>query len=291
MTTPTPTADFRETWKAKGVAEQYKSAENATRPYADLIAQKIPQSSLEGDIHAMDLACGTGAMTAAFYDAIPTAKRDSARVVGADISTDMLAYLEKRGEQEGWKGLETKAMDAGDMMLPANTYTHFFITFGVFVMPNGTVQKCHDSITPGGFVGISVWQKLPWYGMVVRALERLPSPPSYIPTEADIMSMVCAKRPWQDPEYLRKELTDAGFENIEVVVEERDAETGTAEDFAFTMGKPLEMVGMFWPEEGRAELVEGVKKELLAVAKEEIGEGGMMKMKFTGIVGTGLKKV
>lgn len=289
MATSAP--DFSDAWKGSGVAEQYKLAENATRPFADIIAKKIPQNSLEGEVHVMDLACGTGAMTAALYEVLPAAQRDSARVLGADISTDMLEYLAKRGEDEGWKGLETKVVDAKDMELPQNVYTHFFITFGVFVMPNGTVQKCHDATKPGGFIGISVWKRLPWYSMVSRAIERLPSPPSYIPTEADIMSMVFAKRPWQDPAYLRKELEDAGFEEVDIIVEDREVETGTAEQFTYTMDKVLGMVGMFWPEDGRAELVNGVKRELLTVAKEEIGEGGSVKMKFEGIVGTGLKKV
>lgn len=110
MTDSTP--DFTSAWKAKGIAEQYKLAEKATRPYADAIAQKIPQSSLENNVHAMDLACGTGAMTAALYDVLPASHKDSAHVVGADISPDMIEYIEKRGKEEGWKGLETKILDA-----------------------------------------------------------------------------------------------------------------------------------------------------------------------------------
>lgn len=176
------------------------------------------------------------------------------------------------------------------MELEANTYTHFFVTFGIFVMPAETLKKCHDSITPGGFVGITTWQKLPWYPMVVKALERLPTPPSHIPTEAELIAMFFAKRPWQDPAYVRKELEDAGFEKVDVVVEEKDADSGTAEQFADTMGKPLEMIGMFWPEEGRKELVEGAKKEFLNVAREEIGDAGSLTLKFRGIVGSGFKK-
>lgn len=287
----TTTHDVSGAWIGDGVAEQYKLAENATRPYGDFIAQKIPKSSLEGEIYAMDLACGTGAMVAALYDVLPAAKKDSARVIGADISSDMLKYLETRGQEEGWKGLETKVVDARDMEFTDNTYTHFFINFGVMLMPNGTLKKCHDSIKPGGFIAVTGWQKLPWYPMFVRAAESLPSPPPFIPTELNIMSMFCANRPWQDPEYTRKELEDAGFEKVNVVLEERDADTGTAEQLAFAMGKVFEMIGMLWPEDGRAELVEGVKKGFLAAAKEDIGDRGSMTMKFEGIVGTGFKKV
>jgi ubiquinone/menaquinone biosynthesis C-methylase UbiE len=98
-------------WKNSDVTEKYKSAEVVTRPMADAIVKRAALDKHEGEILAFDLGTGTGAQVAAFYDALPKEKWNSARILAGDISEPMLAFVKERGQQEGWTGLETGIVD------------------------------------------------------------------------------------------------------------------------------------------------------------------------------------
>jgi ubiquinone/menaquinone biosynthesis C-methylase UbiE len=98
-------------WHDPSVAQRYVNAENATRPFAQILMQKANIHSLDKDAHVLDLATGTGAAIAELYNAVPKEKWSHLKVLGADVSQDMLNYLAKRGESEGWTGLETRVVD------------------------------------------------------------------------------------------------------------------------------------------------------------------------------------
>lgn len=113
MSTPTSTpvpSDFLNT----NAAEQYKNAENASRPFAKVAVEKsgIAHRIESGEqIRVLDFACGTGAVIQEVYDSVPKEKWGQLQVTGTDFSPVMLEYLGKRGEREGWTGLETKIVD------------------------------------------------------------------------------------------------------------------------------------------------------------------------------------
>lgn len=106
-------------WQNKDIAEKYKIAENATFPYAQVMAKKARLDKSE-DISAFDFACGTGAVTAALYEALPKEKWEKMKVFGGDVSQPMLDYLKERGQKEGWTGLSTGIVDAA--VSNTNTY-------------------------------------------------------------------------------------------------------------------------------------------------------------------------
>ena len=95
-------------------------------------------------------------------------------------------------------------------------------------------------------------------------------------------------RAWSKASYVAQQLTEAGFENVQTQEEGREVEIGTPEQFMEPMGMPLGIISTWWPEEDRAKLLEAVKKEMLEVVRE-IAEGGVVKMKFVAIMGTGWK--
>jgi ubiquinone/menaquinone biosynthesis C-methylase UbiE len=93
-------------------ARKYENAENATLPFAKIIIEKSGLADLgDGEANILDLACGTGAVIKELYEAVPREKWADLKVLGADVSPPMLAYLEKRGEAEGWPNLETQVID------------------------------------------------------------------------------------------------------------------------------------------------------------------------------------
>lgn len=105
-------------------AEIYKSAEKATRPFAKIIVQKSGVAQCVesgGEAHVLDFACGTGAVIQEVYNSVPKEKWGQLKVTGTDVSPAMLEYLGKRGEREGWVGLETKVVD-GNVSRPCSCH-------------------------------------------------------------------------------------------------------------------------------------------------------------------------
>jgi ubiquinone/menaquinone biosynthesis C-methylase UbiE len=103
--------DTEKLWQDPGIAERYANAENATRPFAKILMEKAGLSQLDKPAHVFDLATGTGAAIQELYDAVPKEKWGDLKVLGGDVSKDMIEYLQARGEKEGWTGLETRVLN------------------------------------------------------------------------------------------------------------------------------------------------------------------------------------
>ena len=102
-------------WTGEDAAIKYALAERATIPFAQtmICTTKIVEFIQGGNkAEVFDLACGTGAVSAALYEALDRSKWDEVQVLGGDISEPMLAYFQKRAEKEGWAGVRTKIVDA-----------------------------------------------------------------------------------------------------------------------------------------------------------------------------------
>jgi ubiquinone/menaquinone biosynthesis C-methylase UbiE len=96
------------------VAQKYKNAENATRPYAKTIIERsgiVAHLNSGAEANVLDFACGTGVVVQELYDTIPKENWEQLKVLGTDISSPMLKFLKARGEKQGWMGLETKVVD------------------------------------------------------------------------------------------------------------------------------------------------------------------------------------
>ena len=106
-------SNITSTWQDSDVAQRYKAAENATRPFAKIMVELSDQLTTikTTPTRILDLACGTGAVEAEIYAAVKKEQWDSLKILAGDISTPMLEYLAKRGESEGWSGLETRVID------------------------------------------------------------------------------------------------------------------------------------------------------------------------------------
>lgn len=303
-----------DVWQDDSVAKKFAVAENATRPFAKLMVRKAGFDALEGGANVFDLGCGTGAVAAALYDAVPREKWSQVKVLGGDVSAPMLEYLKKRGEQAGWTGLETAIVDGKvsarrptstaaaapacrpaltatkDIQLSKETYTHVFSNFTVFILPSTAVPTCFSLLRPGGRIGISSWARFPWYNTVSRAISRLPAPQPVLPPYSAVESAIYQSKPWNRPEHVATVLRDAGFVDVEVVEEKHRVDCSTPAVFADTMSMPLNMIAGFWPEETRMETLKAVQEELRKVAAEDAGgEEETYYVEFEGIVGVGRK--
>jgi len=279
---------MKAAWQEPDVAKKYATAENATLPFARILVEKSRIAQTDREAHVFDLACGTGAVVKELYDAVPKEKWAGLKILGGDVTPDMLDYLKARGEKEGWTGLETQIVDGNDIKLPEETYTHLFLSFGVFVMP-GALSKLYSLLKPGGFIGVTTWADLPWQPILARSVSQMTEKP-YCPTVADLENKMYQGRPWGDKSYLTSQLTDAGFQHVEAVREQKVIEGSIPKEYMATMQIPLGLVTMFWEEGKRqkylAELNEIMLKESIKMAG---GEDKGVVMEFDANVAWGWK--
>ncbi|CAO2649701.1 Nn.00g009930.m01.CDS01 [Neocucurbitaria sp. VM-36] len=277
-----------DAWQKSDIAETYLNAENATRPYTKIVVEKSGIAQSNADAYVFDLATGTGAAVKELYDAVPKEKWGQLKVLGGDVSSPMLEYLKKRGECEGWTGFDTQIVDGNNFTLPPNTYTHIFVSFAIFVMPD-VLPKLHALLKPGGFIGVTTWASLPWQPLLARSIEQMEEKP-YKPASAELVEKMSGGRPWGEKEYLAGQMREAGFERVDTVREKHMAHCGTPKVYMDVMQLPLKLVTMYWKEDKREKWLEELNGIMLhEVIKEAGGEAEQVKMEFDGNVGWGWK--
>lgn len=273
-------------WKSDGIAEKYARAETATRPYAEIFLSKAKLTEPNREINALDIGCGTGAVIAALYDTVPKERWDNVKVLAGDISEDMLAYVRDRATKNGWPGVTTKVVNGADGLEPEQ-FTHVFANAILFFLPNTALKNIHTSLKSGGFVGMTTWAAYPWYTWVEQAVARLPNPPTLVPY-ATLKAALQQGNAWDEPAFVKQQLEEAGFTNVEIVYEKVRARGGTVEQFMDVMIMPMNMVASFWEEDKRKDIMAEVMREMKKVV-QEASEEGAVTMDMEGLVGVGWK--
>ncbi|KAF1831385.1 S-adenosyl-L-methionine-dependent methyltransferase [Decorospora gaudefroyi] len=271
-------------------AKRYKNAENVTRPFAKSIVDKSGLPQLDGEAHVLDLGCGTGVVIQAVYDAVPKGKWGQLKVLGGDVSLSMLEYLGSRGKEQGWTGLETQVIDGNaNIDLPKESFTHIFVSFTVFAIPD-VLPQLFRLLRPGGFIAITTWVALGWYPYLQSSMSQLDSVP-YSPTHEEVLNMIYSGRPWGEQAYLSERLTEAGFEGVQTVGEKVAVRAGTPSAWMQNMEFPLKiMVGVFenWDREGWLEELSRVV--MVEAVKAAGGEDGQVPMDCDVLVAWGRKR-
>lgn len=94
----------------------YSAAERLTGPVATpLLEHAGLTKTITKPIHVLDMACGTGVVSAHFHQALqamgPEAQ-DKVHLSCADISAPQIGYMRKRIEAQGWKNTDAVQMNA-----------------------------------------------------------------------------------------------------------------------------------------------------------------------------------
>lgn len=195
-----------------------------TAPGMPIAEDALRRAGLEPGMRVLDVACGSGAL------AIPAA-RLGARVLGVDISPEMIARLEARARAEGLAQVEGRVMDGHALDLPDDTFDVAGSQFGVMLFPDlqRGVREMVRVVKPGGKVVMVVFahpSKIEFLQFFVRAIKTvapgftgLPADPPPLPFQA------------ADPEKFGGWLRAAGLEDVRV-------ESGT-ETLEFRAGEQM----------------------------------------------------
>ena len=276
------------------VAQRYKMAENATRPFAKTMVDLTEQMTTikTTPVQIFDLGCGTGAVVAEIYASLKQEQWGDVEVLAGDVSPAMLEYLKKRGEEEGWSGLTTKIVDGSELESAdvRDAFSHTFVGFAVFMLPPDTIKKLSQRLAKGGTLAVSTWAYLPWFPLLSRTLQKLSDGPS-MPTEKQLWAMMTNGQAWEDKAFVHKQLEEAGLSKVEVVQRKENVDCGTAETFMTTFKFVLGMLSTQWPEEKRGKWLEEIADTMTAILIEDVGGPDKhVFMEFEGIVGVGLKE-
>ncbi|MFQ6027376.1 MAG: class I SAM-dependent methyltransferase [Dehalococcoidia bacterium] len=173
------------------------------------LAQIAPGSEV------LDVAAGRGAVL------FPAVERvgPGGSVVGIDLSAEMVRETALELHNLGCQNGEMRQMDADHLDFPDGCFDRVLCGFALwfFPQPHSTLQELHRILRPSGRVGLSTWTEdhpfITWFGRELAAV--LP------PEESGRGNRPGGVR-FDTPEKLETALRQAGFEGVQVSIEEGD---------------------------------------------------------------------
>jgi ubiquinone/menaquinone biosynthesis C-methylase UbiE len=127
----------------------------------------------------LDVACGTGLVTLAVAKAVGL----QGRVVGVDISGQMIEEARARGARQSLPNVEWMRMDAESLALPDASFDVALCALGLMYVPDPlrAVRELRRVLRPGGRLGLVVWGERSRCGWA----------PVFPIVEAEVASEVC----------------------------------------------------------------------------------------------------
>jgi len=209
--TNTDNSDFkareRDAWAS--VADGWMRRDELLRKGAEAVTRRMLELADISDGHyVLDIASGTG------EPSISAARLtgDTGRVIGTDLTEEMLAYAREKAGQAGVSNIEFKCVDGETLDFPANSFDAVTIRWGLMFMPEpvACLQQAHDVMKDTARIAIACWSapdKNPFVGLLMQSLGEymdIPKPP---PGTPGIFAMA-------DPERLHATIAAAGFCDI-----------------------------------------------------------------------------
>jgi SAM-dependent methyltransferase len=206
----------------------------------------------------IDVGCGCGSTSLAIASRIGP----SGRVLGVDISTQMLARARERARSAGVANAEFANADAQTHAFSPGAWDAIYSRFGVmfFAEPARAFANLRGALRRGGRTSFVCWRAMPenpWITVPFVALAKIVTPP---PPPAP-----GAPGPFSfgDPERVRGILSQAGFAEIDLA----------PHDGALTLGGDLEDAVEFALSAGPASrLLEGASASDRARARDVVRE-------------------
>ncbi len=157
----------------------------------------------------LDVGCGCG------QTSLELARRvaPGGSVLGADVSSVMLAYAREQARAAGVANVRFEEADGQTHAFPAATFDLLFSRFGVmfFADPRAAFANLLGALRPGGRVSFVCWRTLPenpWMAVpLMAAFQHIPPPPIPGPEDPGPFSFA-------DRERVGRILTGAGFADV-----------------------------------------------------------------------------
>lgn len=167
----------------------------------------VEQVNIAPHQSALDVATGKGAVLFPLAEVIGP----SGKVVGIDISKEMIQETSKEACAKNMDWVTLHEMDAENLHFPDASFDSVFCGFGLFFLPSilKGLSECKRVLKPGGKLAVSIWGKSStlktWLDEEIKKCA------------GPIKSPVCV--PLRSEEELDNSLKEAGFHNIQIFEE------------------------------------------------------------------------
>jgi ubiquinone/menaquinone biosynthesis C-methylase UbiE len=140
----------------------------SSRAVARVRRRALERLDLTRGAVVLDVACGTGVN----FTAIQRAVGPGGRLIGVELSPEMLDVARARVETAGWRNVELIQAAVEEADLPAADAALLSYTHDVLRSPDA-LQRVLDAVRPGGRVVAAGLKAMPWGGPVNAGLRRI----------------------------------------------------------------------------------------------------------------------
>jgi len=201
--------------------EEYAEAyDKAITPISTRVGEEAVRAAGVGPgMRLLDIAAGGGALS------IPAA-RGGADVIAVDYSRAMVGLLQRKARDMGISNLEVRFMDGTALELETATFDVACSALGIMLFPDRAkgLREMARVVKPGGkgvMVVFAAPQRVLFISLFFQAMAQ--AIPGFAPPQNS--PLFCL----QDMEQLRREMTDAGFSDVQVQQFETDLEVESAD--------------------------------------------------------------
>ncbi len=117
----------------------------------------VEHANIHPGQHILDVATGRGAVLFPLAEAVGP----SGKVIGIDISQQMINETSKEVVKKGFFSIELQCMDAEKLDFHDNYFDCIFCGFALFFLPSVSSALCEFKrvLKPGGILAVSTWGK------------------------------------------------------------------------------------------------------------------------------------
>ncbi|MGZ4958368.1 MAG: class I SAM-dependent methyltransferase [Methylomonas sp.] len=204
-----------ETAKAKAAMTYNTAADHFDHPVSSFWhcfgRQTVDRIALRPGESVLDVCSGSGG------SALPAAEQVGPRgkVIAADLAERLIALAEAKAGTQKLENIEFRVADMLDLGYADDSFDAVVCVFGIFFVPdmNAAVKELLRMVKPGGRLAITTW-----------------GPNLFEPANSAFWQAIQTERPelhrafnpWDrisEPDGLRQMLTQAGVQNIDILVE------------------------------------------------------------------------
>jgi SAM-dependent methyltransferase len=225
----------------------------------------------------IDLGCGGAATTLAIADAVAP----SGKVMGVDISPDLVASAQERASRSSAENIEFTCADASTVTLSDAPYDRLFSRFGsmFFEDPKSAFANLHGLVRKGGRIDLAVWgppRDNLWMMEMMGVVRNHVEVPPAVPRAPGPFA-------FEDLDYLGEILSSGGFSDVDVaayVALQPVGGVGATPEQAADFASAAMATGRLLRDQGDA-VVNAARKELIDLfARHHVpGKGVMMQGK------------
>ncbi|KAJ4412850.1 hypothetical protein N0V82_008701 [Gnomoniopsis sp. IMI 355080] len=281
----------------------YEAAERLTGPvatplveHAGLTKSKNIMTTRRHPIQVLDMACGTGVVSAHLHQALkalgPEAQKN-VQLTCADISESQIDHVRQRIQTQGWKNTIAVQTNAENTALPDNNFDVIMIGMALMLIPDprSTVRECFRMLKPSGTFATSTWLVEGWVPDTRDAIAaaNLPGNPPW-PQSSDELVAAWAMGPWHSPAFVESMYRAAGYVDVKTDVVTRHIEMHDADDFNFIFRAFVRVVtDVYWTQKQREECLPLVPAAFKQFLESKYGVGKGFTVERTSIMASGRK--